>query len=75
MRYSKFKTLFCSEYGRSLSLISFINNQINMRRIDGALVSCSITPYCEILHGFVASNKWDDALRICRFVNVRIKNF
>ncbi|KAK6619099.1 hypothetical protein RUM44_003481 [Polyplax serrata] len=58
-----------SEYGRSLTLINFISNQINMRRLDGALISCSVVPYCEVLHGFVASNKWDDARRICRFVN------
>lgn len=46
-----------------------------MRRLDGALVSCSVVAYCEVLHGFVASDKWKDALRLCRFANASIKKY
>lgn len=70
-----YKSFLLSEYGKGPTLISFTGNQVNMRRVDGALVSCAIPPYCSILHDFVASNKWEDALRLCRFVNVSVYLF
>ncbi|XP_053315521.1 intraflagellar transport protein 80 homolog [Spea bombifrons] len=65
------KTIFekdGSEYSKTPHIVSFIGNRVTIRRSDGSLVHITIPPYPSILHDYVNSSKWDDALRLCRFV-------
>uniref|UniRef100_T1JAI6 Uncharacterized protein n=1 Tax=Strigamia maritima TaxID=126957 RepID=T1JAI6_STRMM len=56
-----------SEFG-STQIVSFVGNLISIRRMDGSLISTPVSPYPSILHGFVTASKWDDAIRLCRFI-------
>jgi len=38
--------------------------------VDGSLVTSSVSPFPSVLHGYAASSRWDDALRLCRLVKV-----
>jgi len=49
-------------------MITFSGAQITIRRKDGALVNVAISPYPSILFDFCEKNKWDLAIRLCRFV-------
>ncbi|PSN36206.1 hypothetical protein C0J52_07301 [Blattella germanica] len=44
------------------------SSHMGVRRVDGSLVNSGVSPYPSILHGYVSSSRWDDALRLCRFV-------
>ncbi|XP_014664680.1 PREDICTED: intraflagellar transport protein 80 homolog [Priapulus caudatus] len=57
-----------SEFGKNPFIISFLGNHVTLRRVDGSLVTTGITPYPAILHGYVSSAHWDEAVRLCRFV-------
>uniref|UniRef100_T1J418 Uncharacterized protein n=1 Tax=Strigamia maritima TaxID=126957 RepID=T1J418_STRMM len=57
-----------SEFGKSPQIVSFVGNLISIRRMDGSLISTPVSPYPSILHGFVTASKWDDAIRLCRFI-------
>lgn len=60
-----------SEFGKSPQLMGFIGSHLLLRRMDGSLMSTTIAPYPAILHGFVGDSRWEDAVRLCRFVKVR----
>ena len=64
--------VFCdySEFGKNPQLLQFVGNHIVIRRAEGSLVSTSISPYPAILHSYVQAGRWDDAVRLCRFVKV-----
>ncbi|XP_063476445.1 intraflagellar transport protein 80 homolog isoform X2 [Symphalangus syndactylus] len=65
------KTLYerdASEFSKNSHIVSFVGNQVTIRRADGSLVHISISPYPAILHEYVSSSKWEDAVRLCRFV-------
>ncbi len=51
-------------------MVSFLGKHVNMRRGEGSLVSTGISPYPAILHSYVQTGRWDDAVRLCRFVKV-----
>lgn len=57
-----------SVFGKSPQLIGFIGPHLLLRRLEGSLVSTTIAPYPAVLHSFVAASRWDDAVRLCRFV-------
>ncbi|KAJ4443900.1 hypothetical protein ANN_05687 [Periplaneta americana] len=57
-----------SEFGKSPVVVSFDGNHLGIRRVDGSLVTSSVSPYVSVLHGYAASSRWDDALRLCRLV-------
>ncbi|XP_069692430.1 intraflagellar transport protein 80 homolog isoform X3 [Periplaneta americana] len=57
-----------SEFGKSPVVVSFDGNHLGIRRVDGSLVTSSVSPYVAVLHGYAASSRWDDALRLCRLV-------
>lgn len=65
-----FLFVFYSEYSKNPHIVSFVGNQVTVRRADGSLVHISISPYPAILHEYVSSSKWEDAVRLCRFVKV-----
>ncbi|KAM7106908.1 intraflagellar transport protein 80 homolog isoform 3-T5 [Ciconia maguari] len=65
------KTLYekdASEFSKNPQIVSFVGNQITIRRADGSLIHLNISPYPAILHEYVSSSKWEDAVRLCRFV-------
>ncbi|XP_063236778.1 intraflagellar transport protein 80 homolog isoform X2 [Bacillus rossius redtenbacheri] len=57
-----------SEFGKAPAVVSFAGNHLGVRRADGALVSSAVSPYPAVLHGYASAGRWDDALRLCRFV-------
>lgn len=61
---------FNSEFSKNPHIVSFVGNQVTIRRADGSLVHISISPYPAILHEYVSGSKWEDAVRLCRFVKV-----
>lgn len=56
------------EYGKNPTLQSFLGNHVIMRTSDGSLIHSVIPPYSTVLHAYIGSNSWDDALKLCRFV-------
>ncbi|XP_064614881.1 intraflagellar transport protein 80 homolog [Liolophura sinensis] len=65
------KTLFvkdASEFGKNPQLVNFVGNHLIIRRAEGSLVSTLVSPYPAILHDYVSSARWSDAVRLCRFV-------
>uniref|UniRef100_A0A2C9JF99 Uncharacterized protein n=1 Tax=Biomphalaria glabrata TaxID=6526 RepID=A0A2C9JF99_BIOGL len=65
------KTLYekdSSPFGKAPQLVGFLGSHLILRRSEGSLISTSITPYPSVLHSYVMNNKWDDAVRLCRFV-------
>nr|CAD7405800.1 unnamed protein product [Timema cristinae] len=56
------------EFGKSPTVMSFVGNHLRVRRMDGSLVNSVISPYPTVLHGYTSASRWDDALRMCRFV-------
>uniref|UniRef100_A0A8C4X7R3 Intraflagellar transport 80 homolog (Chlamydomonas) n=1 Tax=Erpetoichthys calabaricus TaxID=27687 RepID=A0A8C4X7R3_ERPCA len=66
-----FKTLYtkdASDFSRSPHILNYVANQVTIRRSDGSLVYTNISPYPDILHEYVNCSRWDDAVRLCRFV-------
>ncbi|ESP00252.1 hypothetical protein LOTGIDRAFT_225973 [Lottia gigantea] len=65
------KTIFTrdsTEFGKDPQLLSFIGNHLILRRAEGSLVSTSVSPYIAVLHDYVNGSRWEDAVRLCRFV-------
>ncbi len=59
-----------AEFGKNPTLISFLGNHVIMRTSDGSVVHSVIPPYSSVLLAYISSSKWDDALKLCRFVKV-----
>ncbi|XP_032237699.1 intraflagellar transport protein 80 homolog isoform X2 [Nematostella vectensis] len=57
-----------SDFGKNPHILNFLENHCNMRRADGSLCSTIISPYPAMLHKYCSDSKWDDAVRLCRFV-------
>ncbi|XP_077987595.1 intraflagellar transport protein 80 homolog [Glandiceps talaboti] len=57
-----------SEFGKNPHLVSFLGNHITIHRADGSIVSTGITPYPSMLQELVGGARWEDAVRLCRFV-------
>ncbi|XP_050395102.1 intraflagellar transport protein 80 homolog [Patella vulgata] len=57
-----------AEFGKSPQLLAFVGNHLILRRSEGSLVSTSISPYIAVLHDYVNGSRWEDAVRLCRFV-------
>lgn len=58
------------EYGKNPTLLSFLGNHVIMRTSDGSVIHSVIPAYATVLHAYIGSNSWDDALKLCRFVKV-----
>ncbi|XP_064639074.1 intraflagellar transport protein 80 homolog isoform X2 [Lineus longissimus] len=64
------KTVFekdASEFGKNPTLLSFLGNHVAMRRADGSVISTGVPPYPAMLHEYINSGRWEDAVRLCRF--------
>lgn len=57
-----------SEFGKNPQLVEFLGTHLMIRRAEGSLISTSVSPYPIILHDYITAGKWEDALRLCRFV-------
>jgi len=57
-----------NEIGQMAQMVSFNGSQIAIRRKDGGLVNIAISPYPSILFEFCEKQKWNKAVRLCRFV-------
>ena len=68
-------TLYQKEYnelGKNPVLSSYDANTVRVSREDGSVISISVAPYPMILHRLVASSKWNEAVRLCRFAKEKI---
>ncbi|EAR82753.3 intraflagellar transporter (macronuclear) [Tetrahymena thermophila SB210] len=57
-----------AEIGRMSQMINFNGSQVILRRKDGGLITLNISPYPSILFDFCEKNKWEKAIKLCRFV-------
>ncbi|CAM9623596.1 unnamed protein product, partial [Sphacelaria rigidula] len=56
------------EFGKSPRIVSFYGGKVMVRRADGALLSAAVAPYPAILYASVRSQRWEEAIRLCRLV-------
>eukprot|EP01016_Furgasonia_blochmanni_P034705 TRINITY_DN3774_c0_g2_i1.p1 TRINITY_DN3774_c0_g2~~TRINITY_DN3774_c0_g2_i1.p1 ORF type:complete len:779 (-),score=217.27 TRINITY_DN3774_c0_g2_i1:42-2378(-) len=57
-----------AEIGRMSQMITLSPSQVILRRKDGGLITLAISPFPGILFEFCEKNKWEKAIRLCRFV-------
>ena len=50
------------------SQVSFFGWRLSVRRTDGATLLASVSPYPQELFKFVSIRRWEEAVRLCRFV-------
>ena len=60
------------EFTRNDQIQDFSTTRIHVRRgSDGALLAFGVSPYPSLLFGHLASNDWESATRLCRFLGDR----
>ena len=57
------------EFKKMPRLMNFNGARVTCRRMDGAKITKHISPYPQMLYGFVRKKQWEVAIRLCRFVN------
>lgn len=57
-----------SELGKMPHIMTFSGPRLGVRRLDGASVSVGVPPYPLLLYELVGGAKWDQAVRLCRFI-------
>uniref|UniRef100_H2ZBZ1 Anaphase-promoting complex subunit 4 WD40 domain-containing protein n=1 Tax=Ciona savignyi TaxID=51511 RepID=H2ZBZ1_CIOSA len=60
----------CSEFGKNPELCDFHESTVTVRRADGSICSISNIPYPTMLHRLVATERWNEAVRLCRFAKL-----
>lgn len=60
-----------ADLGRGPKVTGFNGTAVLIRRADGSLLNIPISPYATVLHDYIMSNKWNEALDLCRMVQVR----
>lgn len=63
-----------TDYGRNAQIISFTNNRVSIRKIDGAIVIYIIASEISLLYELGRNNKWDECLRLCRHLKSDLLN-
>ena len=56
-------------FGKHATITSFFGSHLKVRRADGASMTASVLPYPIELNKFVKNGEWEEAVRLCRFVN------
>ncbi|KAL9641874.1 hypothetical protein ABK040_000254 [Willaertia magna] len=56
------------EIGKQSTIQDFFDTKITIRRIDGAKITVTVNPYPIILYELIENKKWEQAIRLCRFV-------
>lgn len=59
------------EFGQTPQILSFVGTTVMLRQRDGSLVPSSVPHYPTMLHEYSTSARWEDAVQLCRFANVR----
>ena len=59
-----------AEFGKIPQIKTFFGNIITIRRADGALLTSTVPPYPTSLYELVSAGRWDEAVRLCRFVKI-----
>jgi intraflagellar transport protein 80 len=57
-----------AKFGKRPYIVSNFGSRVTVRRSDGALATASVSHYPPILYGFVVKQRWEEAVRLCRFV-------
>lgn len=57
-----------SDFGAAAKIVLFTASKCLVRRSDGALVTVATSPYPLMLYELVASQQWEKATRLCRFI-------
>ncbi|TPX69276.1 hypothetical protein SpCBS45565_g02595 [Spizellomyces sp. 'palustris'] len=61
-----------SNFGKNAQIVNFFGTQCTLRRADGALVTVSnITPLPGLLQEHTRKKQWEEAIRLCRYVNIK----
>ncbi len=61
-----------SNFGTNAKICSFNGTNCTIRKADGALISISgVTPYASILQEFSKKKSWEQAIRLCRHIQVK----
>lgn len=55
-----------TDYGRNAHIMSFTNNRVSIRKIDGAVVLYMLASEISLLYELGRNSKWDECLRLCR---------
>jgi intraflagellar transport protein 80 len=58
----------CPEIGKLAQMISFVGNICEVRRLDGALATLSVSSYPNVLYDLIENSDIEKAIRLCRFV-------
>lgn len=58
----------CPEIGKLAQMVSFVGNISEVRRLDGALATLSVSPYPKVLYDLIENSDIEKAIRLCRFV-------
>jgi len=56
------------EFGKLPEITSFYGTRAQVRRADGAVTQTAVSPTPAMLCEFVGGGKWEEAVRLCRFV-------
>lgn len=59
-----------AELGRSPRLVDFNESSVSVRRADGSLLNIPVSPYPAVLHDHVMVSKWNEAIKLCRLIQV-----
>lgn len=58
-------------FGKVPQISAFFRNRLTVRRADGALIAHAVSSYVAMLHRLVGEGRWEESLRLCRFVKDR----
>lgn len=58
----------CPEIGKLAQMVSFTGSICEVRRLDGALATMSVSPYPRVLYDHIDNSDIEKAIRLCRFV-------
>jgi len=55
-------------FGKLPQIHTFFGTRVTVRRADGALLTANVGVYPPLLYEFVRGSRWEEAVRLCRFV-------
>lgn len=57
-----------ASFGTSPSIVSFVESHAAVKRDDGSLIHATISNYAPLLHECTSGGKWNEAVRLARYV-------
>ena len=58
----------CPEVGKLAQMTTFTGNICEVRRLDGAMATLSVSSYPKVLYEHMEKPDFEKAIRLCRFV-------